>query len=119
MFFQKHMAFSCAGPTHMISASGGAAVYLGTYDETTEKLNISSNVAQGTGGDGPWGAVGTNGPDPTTDGDRLISTAWCESKTRQVPFRFEKKPDRLPRQARDRRQKTQGKKRVWVSSAGS
>ena len=107
----------------MISASGGAAVYLGTYDETTEKLNISSNVAQGTGGDGPWGAVGTNGPDPTTDDDRLISTAWCESKTRQVlitvPFRFEQKPpivcqDRLGTDTR----KTQGNKRVGFRLQG-
>ena len=48
------------GPTHMISASGGAAVYLGTYDEHAEKLNISSTAAQGVGGDGPWGAVGTS-----------------------------------------------------------
>ena len=64
------------GPTHMISASGGAAVYLGTYDPTTEKLNVTSKVAQGTGGDGAWAAVGTNGPDPTSDGGRVLTTSW-------------------------------------------
>ena len=67
------------GPTHMISANGGAGVYLGTYNETTEKLNITSKVAQGTGGDGAWAAVGTNGPDPMLDGDRLVSTSWIMS----------------------------------------
>ena len=68
------------GPTHMISASGGAAVYLGTYNPLTEKLNITSKVAQGTGGDGAWAAVGTNGPDPMADGDRLLTTAWVMNR---------------------------------------
>lgn len=75
------------GPLYMISANSGSQFYVGTYNDTEERMTVvgkrqwldySTNYK--------WAAVGTQGLNPATDSGRLITVAWVPAGgTGRVP----------------------------------
>jgi hypothetical protein len=78
--FHRIPGAEAGGPTHMISANSGAAMFVGTYDSSTELMTVvGGRQTLDSSSNYQWAAAGTNGPDPETDTGRLLTVAWVRA----------------------------------------